>query len=161
MLRLIAAGFLAVVHASGALAQAGPWVAKRTDFGLTAVGEADIKPGAPHTTWNILAVGLFCGSAKAKPRPIHIYVYGLGADRLDGNRPVEATFTAGNQATNVTLRPENDVAHGPVDAAFVRSLMKTRDASVSIKDYNSPKPDRIKMDGAAAAIRTALKACLK
>jgi hypothetical protein len=93
------------------------------------------------------------------PPRINVYVYGLDALRLASKLPVEATFTLDGRATNFVLRPYNDVALGPVDAAFVCSLMMARDATVSIKDYNSPDPDRIKMDGAAGAIRSALRGC--
>jgi hypothetical protein len=128
-------------------------------LGTTAVGLTEVPPSAPSETYNILAVGLFCGSRQTKAPRINLYVYGLDALRLASNLPVEATFTLDARATNFVLRPYNDVALVPVDAAFVRSLMMARDATVSIKDYRSPDPDRIKMDGAEAAIRLALRGC--
>ena len=134
-------------------------MSKITDFGLTAVGEADIKPGAPQATWNILAIGLFCDLRQRKPSPVRFYVYGLSADRLGSDRPVNVTVTVDGRAYDLVLRPLNDVALAPVEVAFVQSLMWGKQVAVSIKDYNSPNPDRINMDYAVVSIRTALKVC--
>src|SRR5262245_30393733 len=157
MLRIFAIWFLLTLQVSSALGQVGPWEVKRPSFGVAAVGSTDIAPNTPK--WNILNVGLFCGSRQAKAPRVNLYVYGIEHRRLASNLPVEATFTLDGRATNLVLRPHDDLALGPVDAAFVRSLMAARDATVSIKDYRSPDPERINMDGAAGAIRSALREC--
>jgi hypothetical protein len=87
---------------SGALAQVGPWEVKRPYLGTTAMGLIEVAPGEPY---NILAVGLFCGSRQSKAPRINLYVYGLHYLRLASKLPVEATFTLdGNQLRAAPLQ---------------------------------------------------------
>jgi hypothetical protein len=55
----------------------------------------------------------------------------------------------------------DDVVLTPLDDDFVRSLMQSRAASIQIKDYNSPDPDRINLEDAAKKLRWALNKCFK
>jgi hypothetical protein len=165
-MRLIAlsAGLVAL-QTSLAWAEQVPWLARTTDFGLTALGNIDVAPGSPATKWNILSVGLFCGTPKLAPRlsagKIYLYLYGIGADRSSTGQPLDAAVAIDGQSTDLKLGFLDDVAVTDVPADFVRRLMDARAASVLVKDYNSPDPDVVVMDGAAKAIRSALQRCLR
>jgi hypothetical protein len=106
-------------------------------------------------------MGVFCGSAKFYPNKIVANVYGISYDRLKTGEPLAGTFIVDGKITQLLLQPYADVALTPVDADFVKNLLHARAASVSIKDYNSPEPDPIKLDDAETKLRSALKACYK
>jgi hypothetical protein len=133
-----------------------------TEFGETAAFETDIAPATPASQWNVLAIGLFCGSAKLYPGKIVAYAYGINDDRLRTLPPLIAIFNFDGKVTQpLMLRPYDDLALTPVDGDFVQNLLHAHAAFVSIKDYNSPYPDRIKLDDAENKLRSALKACYK
>lgn len=142
-------------------AQAEPWTAKRTEFALAAVGETRIAPGTPATQWNVLAIGLFCGTRAINPGKINLYLYGIGDDRMATGRPIRATLDVDGRRTDLDFRAAHDVMVSPVSADLVRSLTGARSVSVSVADYNSPKPDAVDMTGARPAIARALRGCLK
>jgi hypothetical protein len=131
------------------------------EFGPTAVFETALAPGAPASTWNIVSIGLFCGSAKLYPGRIVAYVYGIGYERLETGEPLAATLDVDGKATELALQPYDDLALTALDANVVDKLLQARSASIGIKNYNSPYPDRIKLDDAAQQIRSALKKCYK
>jgi hypothetical protein len=118
-------------------------------------------PPAPATEWNIVTMGLFCGSGKLHPGRVVGYVYGIGIDRLDTGAPFAASFDLDGKITQVTLKPFDDVALTPLDTDFVRNLMRARSASIQFKDYNSPNPDYIRLDDTERKLRSALTACFK
>src|SRR5262245_26576500 len=98
---------LIVLSASASAAGTTPWTARTTDFGLTAVGTVDVAPNTPATDWNVLAVGLFCGTPKLGPQvsagKIYFYLYGISADRSASGKPLFATVTADGTAADLTF----------------------------------------------------------
>jgi hypothetical protein len=162
---IISIASLIALLASAAAAETTPWSARTTDFGLTAVGTVDVAPNTPATKWNVLAVGLFCGTPKLGPQvsagKIYFYLYGIAADRGATGKPLQATVTADGAATDLTFGFLNDAAVTAVAPEFARRLMAARSASVLVKDYNSPDPDAVTMGGAAKAIGSALQRCLR
>ena len=136
-----------------------PPVDSHPEFGPTAVFETDLAPGTSADQWNIVAVGLFCGSGKLYPGRIVGYFYGIGYNRLKTAAPLAATFDFDGKASQLTLKPYDDVVLATLDAVFVRNLLTARSASVRIKDYNSPSPDRLKLDDVAGKLKSALKKC--
>lgn len=131
------------------------------EFGEMATFETDIVPGTPAGEWNILAIGLFCGSKKLLPGRIGAYLYGIRDDRLRTGQPIAVTFDLDGKATQMAFSAYEDLALAPMESGFVRGLLKARSASVRIKDYNSTNADRIKLDDADRQVRSALKACYK
>lgn len=131
------------------------------EFGEIALFDANVAPATPATQWNVGAMGVFCGSAKFYPNKIVAYVYGISYDRLKTGKPLAGTFIVDGKVTQLMLQPYDDVALTPVDADFVGNLLHARAVSVSIKDYNSPYPDRIKLEDTETKLRSALKACYK
>jgi hypothetical protein len=131
------------------------------EFGEMAVFDADIGPATSSAKWNIVAAGLFCGSNKLYPGRIVLYIYGIGADRLRDARPITASFDVDGKPIPLTFRPYDDVALVAVEADFVRTLLSARTAAIRINDYNSPDPDRLKLDDADNKIRSALQKCYK
>jgi hypothetical protein len=139
--------------------QCEPPVDSHPEFGDIAVFETDLAPGTSTSEWNVVAMGLFCGSTKLHPGRIVAYVYGIGNDRLATGQPLAASVEVDGKTTELMLKPYDDVALAPVGADFVRKLSEARTASVLIKDYNSPSADRLKLDDAATKMRSALKKC--
>jgi hypothetical protein len=119
-------------------------------------------PGTPATNeFNTTGVGLFCGSEKLHGGKIVVYVYGIGFERLKTGEPLAATFDIDGKATEFSLKPLGELALAPTTPAFVRSLLHARSASVSIKDYVSPAPEKISLDNAESKVRSALKKCCR
>jgi hypothetical protein len=119
-------------------------------------------PGTPATNEiNTTGVGLFCGSEKLHGGKIVVYVYGIGLERLETGEPLAATFDIDGKATEFSLKPLGDLALAPTTPAFVRSLLHGRSASVSIKGYVSPAPEKISLDNAESKDRSALKKCYR
>ena len=119
-------------------------------------------PGTPATNeFNTTGVGLFCGSEKLHGGKIVVYVYGIGLERLKTGEPLAATFDIDGKATEFSLKPLGDLALAPTTPAFVRSLLHGRSASVSIKGYVSPAPEKISLDNAERKVRSALKKCYR
>jgi hypothetical protein len=133
----------------------------RPELGQAAIFETDIAPSTPSNQWNVVAAGLFCGSRKLFPGRIVLYIYGIGAERLSDSQPIAATFDVDGKPTPLAFRPYNDLALAPVETGFVRDLLNAKSASISIKDYNSPNADRIKLDDVGNKVRSALKKCYK
>jgi hypothetical protein len=131
------------------------------EFGQAAIFDADIAPATPSNQWNIVAAGLFCGSRRLYPGRIVLYIYGIGSDRLANGQPIAATFDIDGKPAALAFRPYNDLALSPVETSLVRDLVNAKSASISVKDYNSPNPDRLKLDGADAKVRSALKKCYR
>src|SRR5262249_36019540 len=71
------------------------------EFGAFATLDTDVAPGA--SGWNILNMGLFCGSPKFHPGRIMAYVYGMDYQRLQTGQPVAATFDIDGKATELIL----------------------------------------------------------
>src|SRR5262249_3643095 len=126
-----------------------------------AIFETNIAPSTPSNQWNVVAAGLFCGSRKLYPGRIVLFIYGVGADRLRDSQPIAATVGDDGKPTPFTFRPHNCIALAAVETGFVRDLSNARSASISIKDYNSPNADRIRLDDAGNKVRSALKKCYK
>lgn len=152
---------LAALLASGANARAEPWAARPTDFGLTAVGEMKIAPGTPASQWNVLAVGLFCGTRAFNSGKPSLYLYGISHDRMANGKPVRATLKVDGADTDLSLRMVADAVAAPVTADLVRSIMTARTVAVYVSDYVSPNADMVDMTGARPAIERALRRCLK
>ena len=151
---LVLSACLLVLQAPRASAQAGPWDFNITHLGPTAVGKAD---GAAME-WNITGVGLFCGGPRINPGKINFY---LSPWRISTNEVLTATVVVDGSAADMKFRGWQDLAVTSVSADFARRLMAARSLSVLVKDYRSPNPEVIKMDGSAFAIRRALGGCLQ
>jgi hypothetical protein len=95
------------------------------------------------------------------PGRIVLYIFGIDAQRLGDQQPIAATFDMDGKLTPLAFRPYNDLALAPVEAGFVRDLVKSRSVSVRIKNYNSPNADRINLNDANNKVRSALKKCYK
>jgi len=149
------------LFASPALAQqTDPWEVKDTPFGRAAVGSTNVGPNAPAKSWNVLAVGLFCGDRKVGPRSINLYLYGISDERMRKGA-VEAIVNVDGTVHPFRLQHINDAVVTTVSPEFVRAFIKAKAVSVLVKDYESPNPDTINMDKAAAAIPLALRPCFK
>ena len=98
MLRIAAICFFIVSGVSSALAQGGGGYPSSPTSVVTAVGEADIKPGAPQHLEHPGDRSVL-RSAAAKAIAGRFYVYGLSADRLGSDRPVEVTVTVDGRAS--------------------------------------------------------------
>jgi hypothetical protein len=150
---------LLVFGAGISAAHAEPWAVKRTEFAQVALGQTKVAPGS--TTWNILALGLFCGTRGLNPGRINLYAYGIGADRLATGIPIRAIIAIDGQDLDLTLRPVEDIAVGPIDADVAQRIMRARSLSVTLTGYGTSRPDVVDMTGAAAAIGRGLKNCLR
>jgi hypothetical protein len=137
-------------------AAADPWEAKKTPFGLTALGTTTVSPNAASTDWNVLAVGLFCARGQT-----NMYLYGIAHERMSNGQPVRAVVTVDGAASEFAFRHQHDAVVAAIPAELVRALIAAKSASVQVKDYNSAKPDTLDMAKAGTAIRTALRSCLK
>jgi hypothetical protein len=157
-LTVLSAGIL-VVQVSVALAE--PWAARTGTHGMTASGSTDVAAGTLASKWNILSVGLFCGSPKLGAGKVNFFMYGIGIERSSAGSPLDATIVVDGAPTDLTFSFFDDLAVTAVTADFVKRFMSARSVSVLVKDYNSPNPEAIVMEGAAAAIQTALKRCLR
>jgi hypothetical protein len=131
------------------------------EFGPQAIVETDIPPGTPATKWNIVSLGLFCGSAKVHPGKIVLFVYGFGAEALQTGKPLAANINVDGKEMRLNLQPYGDVALAPVNSDFVRRLSHAHSASVRMIDYNSPDPDQLKLDNLASMVKSALPACFR
>lgn len=131
------------------------------ELGETATFETDVAPGTLASQWNILAVGLFCGSKPLLPGRIGAYLYGISDARLRTGQPITARFDLDGKIVELAFGAHDELAVAPVEAEFVRSLLKARSASVQIKDYNFHGAERIKLDDADRQIRSALRKCYK
>jgi hypothetical protein len=141
--------------------------------GLTCCGEANAEDAVatfdtrhdPERVaagqWNTSTVGLFCGSEKVHGGRIVVYAYGISEERLGTGEPLAATFVIDSDVTELKLKPLGDLVLAPVKPAFVGNLLRARSASVSIKDYRSPYPEQISLDGADRKLRSALKKCYR
>jgi hypothetical protein len=131
------------------------------EIGAVAAFAADAAPRTPTTQWNVGSVGLFCGSGQIYPGQIVAYVYGIEYRRLKSGEPLAAILNVDGRATSLTFRPYQDLALSPVDASVVHDLLKARAVSIRILNYNSPNPDRLKLENAASEISSALAGCFK
>jgi hypothetical protein len=135
--------------------------AKETDFGKTALFDADIPEGLPAKDWNIGNLGLFCGTKIIHPGRVVAYVYGIEDERLRSGKPLEASFDIDGNITDLTLKPFNDVALAPLDGDFVRRFLRAKSVSIQVKDHGAPRPDRIKLEHVESRLKSALKKCFK
>jgi hypothetical protein len=126
----------------------------------TAVLLADIPAGTLATQWNITNAGLFCGLAGFNPG-INFYIVGIGAERLSTGVPLQVTVQIDGGAVELAMQPHSGLAMTTVSPDFVRRLMQATRVAVVVKEYNSPKPDVLKMKGAAEEIRAALEGCFQ
>jgi hypothetical protein len=133
-----------------------PAAAKETDFGKTALFDADIPEGLSPEDWNISSLGLFCGTKVIHPGRVVAYVYGIGSDK-----PLEASFDIDGKITDLTLKPFNDVPLAPLDGDFIRRFLRAKSVSIQLKDYGAPRPDRIKLEHVESRLKSALKKCFK
>jgi hypothetical protein len=131
------------------------------ELGPLATFETDAAPATPATQWNIVALGLFCGSDQIYPGQIVAYVYGIDDQRLRSGEPLAAILNVDGKTTDLVFHPYQDLALSPVDAGVVRDLLKARNASIRILNYNSPNPERLKLDNAESEISSALAGCFK
>jgi hypothetical protein len=131
------------------------------ELGPLATFETDAAPATPATQWNIVALGLFCGSDQIYPGQIVAYVYGIDDQRLRSGEPLAAILNVDGKTTDLVFHPYQDLALSPVDAGVVRDLLKARNASIRILKYNSPNPERLKLDNAESEISSALAGCFK
>lgn len=145
--------------AAMAAAQAEPWSVRRTEFALVAVGQTKVAPGS--TAWNVLALGMFCGTRGLNPGRINLYAYGIGADRLATGAPVRARVEIDGQGIDMALRPVEDIAVSPIAAEVAHRIMQARSVSITLTGYGSPRPDVVDMTGAGTAIARGLKTCLE
>jgi len=143
-----------------AWAETHPWIVNKTDFGPTAIGSVEGGP-RPETEYNIGNVGLFCGVPMINPGKINFYLYGIGYERSSTGEPLKATVVVDGVTTDLTFGWWYDIAVTAISADFAGALMAARSLSVLVKDYKSPNPDVVNMDGSAVAIRTALRRCLR
>jgi hypothetical protein len=150
---------LLVFAAGMAAAYAEPWAVKRTEFAQVALGQTKVAPGS--TTWNVLALGLFCGTRGLNPGRINLYAYGIGADRLATGVPIRARIAIDGQELDLALRPVDDIAVSPIDADVARRIMRARSVSVTLTGDGTSRPDFVDMTNAAAAIGRGLKNCLR
>jgi len=121
---------------------------------------ADTPPNTLATQWNITNGGLFCGLPDFNPG-INFYIAGIGYERLVTGVPLQVTVQIDGDAVELAMRPISDLAMTTVSPDFVRRLMQATRVAILVKDYNSPKPDVLKMDGVAAEIRDALQGCFQ
>lgn len=147
---------MALLFANARVACAEPWVSRSTDFGPTAVGTTSIPPNTLATRWNVLAIGLFC--VRSQP---HLYLYGIGNDRVATAVPVRASIELDGIVVDFTFWEALDAVSTPVPPQFLKAILAAKNVSVQVKDYNSPNPDVVDMANAPAAIRTALRTCYK
>jgi hypothetical protein len=131
------------------------------ELNAMATFETDAPPGKPATEWNIVAMGLFCGSDQVYPGRIVAYIDGIGDQRLRSGKPLAAVLDVDGRATSLTFHPYKDIALSPVNAGLVRDLLKARAASVRIINYKSPNPDRLKLADAKSKVLSNLGACFK
>jgi hypothetical protein len=126
----------------------------------TAMLMADVPAGTLATQWNITNAGLFCGLPQFNPG-INFYIAGIGVERLSTGEPLHVTVQIDNGSVELAMQPIGGLALTSVSAHFVRRLMHATRVAVVVKDYNSPKPDVLKMQGAAEEIRSALEGCFQ
>ena len=154
-------GIAKLLAIAALLAGAGNFGAANADEAMAAFNTRHDPERVAAGQWNTSTVGLFCGSEKLHGGKIVVYAYGIDEERLGTGEPLTATFAIDNDVTELKLKPSGDLVLAPVKPAFVGSLLRARSASVSIKDYRSPYPEQISLDGADRKLRSALKKCYR